>query len=133
MVSHFEVLGLTPGAKQEEVSTAFEELLAVRRTRRRKTGDLYAAFAVLSDPTLRKAHELALFGDAAGDKLAIARNAAVEVIQEIDIRELLTQTREVVLKATVVGSGAVAKMAEFAARASRGVQAVASRRLAKTR
>lgn len=133
MVDHFKVLGLTPLARKEEVSAAFEELLADRRARRRKTGDLYASLAVLSDPTLRRAHEIALFGESAGDKLAVVGNAAVEVIQEIDIRELLAQTREVALKVTVVGSGAVARVAEFTAKASRGVQAVASRQLEKAR
>ncbi|MDZ4180086.1 MAG: hypothetical protein U1E29_12780 [Coriobacteriia bacterium] len=131
MTNHFEVLGLAPGAKQEEVSTAFEELLANRRARRQKTGDLHAAIAVLSDPTLRRAHEIALFGDAAGDKLVVVKNAAVEVIQEIDIRELLAQVREVALKVTVVGSGAVAKVAESQARGSRALQRAAARRLAR--
>ncbi len=131
MTNHFEVLGLTPGAKQEEVSAAFEKLLADRRARRRKTGDLHAALAVLSDPTLRRAHEIALFGESASEKLVGAGTAAVEAIQEIDVRELLAQSREVALKVTVVGCGAVAKVAEFTAKTSRSVQVVASRQLEK--
>lgn len=132
MTDHYKVLCVDPGAKQEEVQIAFDELLAARRARRQKVGDVYAAMAVVGDPTLRKAYDLARFGEAAGDKLVGVRTAAVEVIQEIDIRELLAQTREVALKVTVVGSGAVAKAAEFTAKASRGVQLVASRRLERT-
>ncbi len=131
MTNHFEVLGLAPGARQEEVVAAFDELLADRRARRRRTGDLHAALAILSDPTLRKAHELALLGDAAGDKLVGAKNAAVEAIQEIDLRELASQTREVALKVTVIGSGALASAAELTARGSRAVQRAASHRLTK--
>ncbi|KAF0209034.1 MAG: hypothetical protein FD171_675 [Actinobacteria bacterium] len=133
MTNHFAVLGLAPGAKQEEVAAAFEKLLADRRGR--KTGDLHAALAVLSDSTLRRAHEIALFGESAGDKLSKTRDVAIDfakdAIPDIDVREVLAQMREVGLKMTVIGSGAVAKAADLTSTVSRAIQVAASKRLRK--
>lgn len=133
MVDHYVVLGVSPQAKQEEVQAAFDELLVVRKARRQKTSDLHAAMAVLGEPTLRRAYDLARIGQSTKGKLVhatvVTSEFARDNIPEIDIRELLSQTREVALKLTVVGSGTLARVAEFTAKTSRTVQLVASRRL----
>ena len=133
MEDQYQVLGLEQGARQEEVQAAFDELLAARKARRGKTSDLHVACAVLSDPVLRRAHDLARMGISAGGKLSKTKDAALgfaaDAIPDIDVAEVVAQIRELGLKLTVVGCGALAKGADVTARASRAVQSAARRRL----
>jgi len=133
MTDHYGVLGLEPGAKQDEIETAFKEQLEVRRASHRGTSDLHAAFAVVGDRALRKTYDATRFGIATTDRLvhakAVTLDFARDSIPEIDVQELCSQAKEVVLKVTVLGSGALAKAAETAASVSRAVQVAASRRL----
>lgn len=135
MEDQYRVLGIEPGAHQDEVQVAFDELLAARKARRGKTSDLHVAYAVLSDPTLRRAYDFSRIGITTGDKLSKTKDAAVEfakdAISDIDVREVLAQMREVGLKMTVIGSGAIAKAADLTATVSRAVQVAASKRLQK--
>lgn len=133
MTDFYGTLGLEPGARHEEIKAAFEEMLEARRSRRQRTSDLHAAFAVVGDPTLRKAYDLARFGVETSERITEAKMAAVgfaqDVVADIDIRELAQQAREVVLKSIVLTSGVTARAAELMARVSRTVQVAASRQL----
>ena len=133
MTDHYNVLKLDRGASQSEVQSAFDELLAARRARRQKTSDLHAAMAVLGDPAVRRGYDLSLLREAAGERIvhagAVTIEFAKDAVPDIDVREVLAQTKEVALKMTVLGSGAIAKAAEFTASASRAVQVAASRQL----
>ena len=135
MVDHYQVLGLSPQARENEIKAAFDEQLALRRSKRRSTSDLYAAFAIIGDPTMKKAYDLARFGIATSDRFNHTRAVTVEfakdVIPDVDVLEVLAQTREVALKSLVLGSGAIASVAETVAGASRTIQSVAGRRLLK--
>lgn len=135
MTDYYSLLSVDPGAKQEEMQAAFDELLATRRARRQKTSDLHAAFAVIGEPTMRRAYDMARFGTATSERLvhakAVTIDFAKDAIPEIDIREVLSQTKEVALKVTVLGSGAIAKAAEVTATVSRAVQLAASKQLTR--
>lgn len=135
MTDYFEVLGIKAGATEVEVREAFDELLAKRRARKQRTGDLYAALEVLTNPTLRTAFELSKLGLAVATGVASGANAAseaaAEIMSEIDVREVARQARLVALKSAYVASGAVARSADFTAKQARSIQAVALRRLDK--
>jgi len=128
-------LGVTANATSEEIEGAFQELVASRRASHRGTSDLSAAFAVIGNPTMRKTHDLARFGIVTSERLVHAKATTVDfarnAIPEIDVKELVSQTREVALKLTVLGTGAITRAAELTATVSRAVQVAASRQLEK--
>lgn len=132
-IDHYRTLGLEPGASAEEIKSAYESVLANRKARRQKNGDVHQAIAVLGDPTLRAAYDLKRHGSAVSDKLLSAKDAAVgtvaDVIAEVDMAEVMRQAREVGLKGVVVLSGASARTAELTMIVSRKVQVAAARRL----
>ncbi len=129
MTDPYEVLGVDHRAPQEEVESAFEEALAARRASRKSASDLYSAFAVIGDPTLRKAHDLVQLGRATNEKLAAAKGAAIDALPEIDWAEVRREARQAALKATVLVSGAAARVADATARVSRRVQVEAAKRI----
>lgn len=131
-MNYYETLGIEPGAKQDQIQAAFDEQLAVRKARRGRTSDLHAAFAVLADPTLRKAYDLARLGSAAGEKLVGAKDGVARVashlgaaVSEIDIQEVAHDAWRTTLKAVVVTSVVTEKVAEATARVSRKVRVAA--------
>ncbi len=134
--NHYEVLGLEQGAGQEEIEAAFQELLVVRRSRRSKTSDLHAAHAVLSDTNLRRAYDLALLGTAATEKLAKAKDVAVEMVDharesmpDIDLQAVAHDAWQTTLKAVVLVSGFAAKVADVTCTASRKLQGEAAKQI----
>jgi DnaJ-class molecular chaperone len=133
MTDHYQVLGVEQGARQEEIAAAYQDLLAARRAKRQKTSDVVAAFAIVGDPTMRKAYDLAKFGVATSERIVEAKVTAVgfarDVVAEIDVQDLAHQAGQVVLKTLVLTSGATARVAEVTAHVSRAVQVAASRRL----
>ncbi|NTU70461.1 MAG: hypothetical protein HGB10_01350 [Coriobacteriia bacterium] len=133
MTDHFKTLGLEPGAKRVEIEAAFEEQLAARKARRRRTSDLHAAFAVLSDPTLRRAYELARFGEAASIRVADAKAVTIgrarEVVAQVDVQEIVHDARRLGLKSLVFVSRCTARVADVTADVSRSIQVAASRAL----
>jgi len=135
MTDHYEVLGVEQNARQEEIQVAFDELLASRRSRRQKTSDLHAAIAIIGDPTMRKAYDLSRFGIATSDRLVHAKAVTIgfakDAIPDVDVREVAAQAREVLLKVTVLGSGAIAKVADVTGSLSRAIQVAASKQLEK--
>jgi DnaJ-class molecular chaperone len=135
-MTYYETLGIETGAKQGEVRAAFDEQLAARKARRGRTSDLHAAFAVLSDPTLRKAYDLARLGSAASEKLVSAKEGAVRVathlgdsVSEIDVQEVVQDVWRTTLKAVVVTSVVTEKVGEAAAQVSRRMRAAAKKGL----
>lgn len=135
MTDHYLTLGVEPGAKQEEVQAAFDAVLATRRARRQGTSDLHAAFAVLGDPTLRRAYDLARVSGAAGDKLVLARTATIEfakdAISEVDLHEVRRHLWQSALRATVLLTGVTAKASELAGLASRRIQQEAAKKITR--
>lgn len=133
MTNHYEVLGVEPGTKQEEVQAAFDQALSVRRARRQKTSDLYSAFAVIGDPTLRRAYDLARFGEAAGDKIVLAKTATIEfakeAIPEVDLNEVRRHAWQTLLRTTVLVTGVTAKASEVTGAVSRQIQQEAAKRI----
>lgn len=135
--SHYAVIGVEPGAGQEAVEAAFQELLVVRRSRRSKTSDLHAAHAVLSDANLRRAYDLALFGTATAEKLTRAKDATVDMVDhvresmsEVDLQAVAHDAWQTTLKAVVLVSGVAAKFADVTGTMSRKLQGEAAKRIA---
>lgn len=128
-VDHYQVLCLEPGAKAEEIEAAFEQQVSVRREKRQRTADVYAAYAVLSEPALRAMYDMTRLGHAANEKLVVAKDAVAEVLPDVDWGEVRQQAWQVSLKATVLASGAAAKVADATARLSRRLQAEAAKRI----
>lgn len=129
MTDPYEVLGVDHRAPQEEVESAFEEALAARRASRKGASDIHAAFAIVGDPTLRKAHDLVQLGRTTNERIAAAKDAAIDALPEVDWAEVRREARQAALKATVLVSGATARVAEAAARVSRRVQIEAAKRI----
>jgi len=128
-VDHYSVLGIDRHARQEEVQAAFDEVLAARRARRSKTGDVFAAFAILSQPTLRVAYDAVLFGRSASEKLSDVRDVASEVLPDVHWGEVARGAVQVGLKSTVLVSGGMAKVADVVGSLSRRVQVEAAKRI----
>lgn len=129
MTDPYQVLGVDPRARQEEVEAAFEEALAARRASRKGASDLHAAFAVVGDPSLRKAHDLVQMGRLTNERLSAAKDAAVDALPEIDWAEVRREATQTALKVTVMLSGAAARAADATARVSRRVQIKAAKRI----
>ena len=133
VTDHYQVLGVEPGAGQEEVQAAFDEALAARRARRQKTSDVHVAYAVLGDPALRRAYDLARVGEAASGKLVHAKAVTIEfakeAIPEVDLNEVRRHTWQSVLRATVFVTGVTAKASEVTGALSRQVQQEAAKRI----
>jgi hypothetical protein len=58
-----------------------------------------------------------------------AVDVAPDAIADVDVAEVLAQLRSVGLKLVVLGSGAIAGVADLAGMAARGVQSAACKRL----
>lgn len=129
MTDPYQVLGVGPRASQEEIEAAFEEALASRRSSRKGASDLHSAYAVIGDPSLRRAYDLVQLGHATSERLTGAKDALVEAIPEVNWTEVRREAAQAALKATVLVSGAAARAADATARVSRWVQAQASRRI----
>ena len=136
MTDFYSVLGVQPSATAEEIVSASEELLGVRKARRQRTGDIHAAVAVLGDPTLRRAFDVARFGQATGARLVRTKDTAVvvagqvvEMVPDIDLQELARSTWQAALRAVVLTTGATAKVADVTAFVSRKVQSEAAKRI----
>ncbi|MDA3936337.1 MAG: hypothetical protein PF636_05660, partial [Actinomycetota bacterium] len=112
---------------------AFETLLEERRSRRRKQSDLHAAYAVLSDSTLRRTYDLSQMGRATSERLAEVKESAIEIakdaIPEIQWSEVRKNAVQTVLQATVLVSGLTAKASDVAGSVSRRVQSAAVSKL----
>lgn len=128
-VDHYEVLGLEPGAKAEEIEAAFEQLVIIRKEKRQRTADVFAAYAVLSEPALRAMYDMTRLGQAAHEKLADAKDAVSEILPEVDWAEVRREAKQAALKATVLISGATARAADTTARISRRLQVAAAKRI----
>jgi len=135
MIDQYSVLKLDRGAKPEEVQRAFDELLAARRAKRQRTSDLHAAIAVLGDPTLRKAHDLALLGEATNDKLVHAKAVTIEFAREkmpdVDLKEVSRHAWQTLLRTTVLVTGLTARVSEVTGVVSRQIQQVAAKRITR--
>ncbi len=133
MANHFDVLGISPTAKQEEIQVAFDQLLAARRAKRQRTGDLYQAISVVGDPVLRKAYTAVLLTESAGDKLVHARAVTLEFardnLPDVDLKEVSRHAWQTFLRTTVLVTGATAKASEVTGAVSRRVQQEAARRI----
>jgi curved DNA-binding protein CbpA len=133
MTDHYEVLGVERTASDLEIQAAFDERLTAAKAKRRRTSDLHAAIAVLGDPTLRKAFDLARLGEAAGSKLVHAKAVTLEFAREnvpdVDLREVRRHGWQTVLRGTVVATGVTARVADFAGSVSRSIQREASKRI----
>ena len=127
--SLYEVLGVDSRARQEEVEAAFHEAVEARRASRKSASDLHASFAVIGDPSLRKAYDLVQLGHATNEKLTVAKEAIVEALPEVNWTEVRQQAWQVTLKAAVLVSGLTARAADTTARVSRQVQVGAARRI----
>lgn len=128
----YAVLGVDARARQEEVQAAFEEVLAARKARRSKTSDVHAAYAVLGDANLRRTYDLARLGRATGERLSDAKEAALEVLPDVNWGEVARGAVQVGLKSTVLVSGATAKVADVVGSMSRRVQVEAAKRITPT-
>jgi len=133
MANHFEVLGIEPTAKQEEIIAAFDELLAARRAKRQKTSDLQQAIAVVGDPVLRKAYTAMLVTGSAGDKLVHAKAVTIEfakeAMPEVDLNEVRRHAWQTLLRTTVLVTGMTAKASEVTSAVSRQIQQEAAKRI----
>lgn len=129
MTDPYLVLGIDPRARQEEVQAAFEEVLAARKARRSKTSDVHAAYAVLGDVNLRRTYDLARLGRATGERLSDAKDAALEVLPDVNWGEVAQSAVQLGLKSTVLVSGAMAKVADVVGSLSRRVQIEAAKRI----
>lgn len=133
MTDHYDVLGVSSSASQEEIRSALEACLADRRARRRSASDLHAAAAVIGDPTLRRAYDLARIGEAAGNRLVHARAVTVEfakdAMPEVDLNEVRRHAWQTLLRATVLATGVVAKVSEVTGPVARHVQQEAAMRI----
>lgn len=133
--NHYSVLSVSPSATKEEVKAAFEEVLAARRAKRASTFDVHAAYAVLGDPMLRRAYDMARLGRATSERVsqttAQAAELAKDVLPEVNWAEVRQNAWVTGLKATVLISGATARAADITGAVSRRLQLVAARRLAR--
>ena len=127
--SLYEVLGVDSRARQEEVEAAFHDVVEARRASRKSTSDVHVAFAVIGDPSLRKAYDMVQLGRLTNEKLGIAKDTVVEALPEVDWAEVLREAQQVTLKATVLISGIAARAADATARVSRRVQVAAAKRI----
>lgn len=136
MQDPYEVLGVEPKARQEEIEAAFQELVETRKASRRSTADLHAAYAVLSDATLRKAWDFAEFGRATSVKVAQTKEQAIELakdaIPEIDWAEVGQNAWQTSLKLTVLVSGVAARVADATGHGARRLQVLAASRIQRT-
>lgn len=132
MTDPYLVLGVDPRARQEEVHAAFEEVLAARKARRSKTSDVHAAYAVLGDASLRRTYDLTRLGRATSERLSDAKEAALEVLPDVNWGEVGRGAVQVGLKSTVLVSGAMAKVADIVGSLSRRVQVEAAKRITPT-
>lgn len=132
-IDHYRTLGVDHDASADEIEAAYESVLASRKARRQKNGDVHQAIAVLGDPTLRRAYDLKRHGAAVSDRLVSVKDAAMgtvaDVVAEVDVAELARQARDVGLKSVVLISGVSARAAELTMIMSRKVQVAASRQL----
>lgn len=133
MTDHYSVLSLSPDSSREEVTAAFEEVLAARKAKRARTSDVHAAYAVLGEPALRHVYDMARFGRATSEKVTQTKEQAIELAKEalpdIDWAEVRQNAWQTTLKATVLLAGATARAADFTGVASRRLQAEAARRI----
>jgi hypothetical protein len=88
---------------------------------------------VLSQPALRRAYDLQLFGTEAGERIHDAKSALTEMVKEhapdVDWAEVGRSAWQTTLKATYLVSGVTAKAADFTGIVSRRVQEEAARRI----
>lgn len=133
MTDHYEVLGVEPTASGVEIQAAFDELLTARRAKRRRTSDLHAAIAVLGDPTLRRAFDLARLGEAAGSKLVHAKAVTLEFAREnvpdVDLREVQRHAWQTFLRTAVLVTGVSARVSDVTGSVSRRLQVEAAKRI----
>ena len=133
MTDHYSVLNLKIGAGQEEVDAAFDEVLAARRAKRQKTSDVHVAHAVLSDAGLRRTYDVTLRGVLAGERLAEAKDTAVEIVKDaipvIKWSEVRKNAVQITLQTSVLVSGATAKVSDATGSVSRRVQTAAAKRI----
>jgi len=136
MTDFYHVLSVEPNAKQDEIRKAFDELLAVRRRRRVSSADLHAAWAVLGDPALRRAFDLARLGEATGARLVRTKESAavvagqmVEMVPDIDVREFSRYAWQATLRGVVLTSGLTANVAEITSNLARRLQSEAMKRI----
>lgn len=115
MTDYYEVLQVSRSADQAEISSAFESVLAERRSRRQKASDVHAAFAVIGDTKLRRAYDLIQFGTSATYRLE-------ELVPDIDFEEVAREVRTASLKAVVLMSGLTAKASDVVGVVARKVQ-----------
>ena len=132
-IDYYEVLQVEQGASMEEVDVAFQALLAERRSRRQKQSDLHASYAVLSDPTLRRAYDLSQMGRATSERLAEVKESAIEIAKDavpaIEWSEVGRAAWQTSLKATVLVTGTTAKVSDVAGSISRRLQSAAAKRI----
>lgn len=135
MQDHYQVLSVDPKASSEEVKAAFDQALASRRARRQKTSDVHVALAVLGDPTLRRAYDLARAGEAVTDKLVYAKavtiDAARDSIPDVHWGEVRRHAWQTLLRTTVLVTGATARAADVTGSVSRGLQHQAAKRITR--
>lgn len=132
MTDHYEVLGVKPNAKADEIEAAFESVRAARRAKRQKVSDVHIAHAVLSDEALRRAYDAARLGFAAKGAVVEVATRVKDAVPEIDVREVASEGLQVALKATVLVTGLTAKAADVTASAARKAQSVAVAALKRT-
>lgn len=133
MANHFDVLGISPTAKQEEIQVAFDQLLATRRAKRQKTSDLYQAISVVGDPVLRKAYTAVLLTESAGDKIVRARRVTLEFAREntpdVDLKEVSRHAWQTFLRTAVLVTRVTARVSEVTGSVSRQLQHEAAKRI----
>lgn len=135
---HYEVLGIDRHASSEEITAAFDLAIEARRAKRQRTADLHAAYAVLSEPTLRSAYDLARFGASAAriakkvaDKATEVASQTKDAIPEVDFEEVARDAWRTTLKSVVLVSGATARVADATGALSRRLQTAAAQRLSR--
>jgi|GEM_PF-5244913 len=127
--SLYEVLGVDRRAHQEELEAAFHEAVEARRASRKSASDLHAAYAVLSEPALRKAYDVVQLGHATSDRLTAAKDVMVEALPDVNWVEVRREAKQTALKAAVLISGATVKVANATARVFSRVQIEAAKRI----
>lgn len=128
-VNHYEVLGVEPGAKAEEIEAAFERQVAARKEKRQRTADVYAAYAVLSEPALKAMYDMTRLSRATNERLAVAKDVVTDALPDVDWSEVRQQAWQTSLKVAVLVSGLTAKAADTAGQVSRRVQRAAASRI----
>lgn len=135
-MNYYEILGVPRDALTNEVADAFRYLLFDRLARGRNASELYAAWAVLSDPVLRDHYDSALASENApgmgfGRRLGVGDAALFlrDLVAGIDPEEMASRALRLGLKAAVTACSAAATIASATTDASRRIQGAAEARL----